>query len=78
MNELFKILKYLLLVSTGLVVLFYMGFFGFFILMGINDEASYYGGTVDIGPIDYNSLVIKAENAGYDLSGPYTRLDNAI
>lgn len=77
MSKSLKILKYLLLVTTGLVVLFYVGFFGFFILMGINDAASYYGGTVDVGPIDYNSIVIKAESTGYDLSGPYTRLDNA-
>ena len=29
------------------------------------------------GPIDYNSVVTKAERAGYELSGPYTRLDKA-
>jgi len=77
MTKLLKILKYLLLVSAGSIVLFYGGLFVLFMLIGINDQASYYGETVDIGPIDYNSIVTKAEKAGYDLSGPYTRLDEA-
>lgn len=77
MNKPYRNLGYLLLISASLVVLFYAGFFGFFILMSYNDEASYYGDTIDVGPIDYNSIVIKAEKAGYDLSGPYTSLDNA-
>lgn len=77
MNKLLKILTYLLLVSAGLIVLFYGGLFVLFMLIGINDQASYYGDMVDIGPIDYNSIITKAEKAGYDLSGPYTRLDKA-
>jgi len=77
MSKSLKILKYLLLVSAGLIVLFYGGLFVLFMLIGINDQASYYGDTVDVGSIDYNSIVTKAEKAGYDLSGPYTRLDKA-
>lgn len=77
MSKILKILKYLLLVSAGLLVLFYGGLFVLFMLIGINDQASYYGDTVDVGPIDYNSVITKAEKAGYDLSGPYTRLDKA-
>lgn len=77
MNKLLKILTYLLLVSAGLIVLFYGGLFVLFMLIGINDQASYYGDMVDIGPIDYNSIITKAEKAGYDLSGPYTKLDKA-
>lgn len=77
MNKLFKILKYLLLISAGLIVLFYGSLFVLFMLIGSSDQASYYGDIVDIGPIDYNSVVTGAEKAGYDLSGPYTRLDEA-
>lgn len=77
MKKLLQILKYLLLISAGLLVLFYGGLFVLFMLIGINDQASYYGDTVDVGPIDYNSVITKAEKAGYDLSGPYTRLDKA-
>lgn len=77
MNELREVLKYLLLAIAGLAVLFFVGFLGFLTLMTINDQASYCGDTVDVGPIDYNSIVTKAEKAGYDLSGPYTRLDKA-
>lgn len=77
MNELREILKYLLLAIAGLAVLLFVGFFGFLMLMTINDQASYCGDTVDVGPIDYNSVITKAEKAGYDLSGPYTRLDKA-
>ncbi len=77
MSKSLKILTYLLLAIAGLAVLLYVGFFGFLTLMTINDQASYYGDTIDVGPIDYNSVVTKAEKAGYDLSGPYTRLDKA-
>jgi hypothetical protein len=77
MSKSLKILEYLLLVTAGLAVLLFVGFFGFLMLMTINDQASYSGDTVDVGPIDYNSIVTKAEKAGYDLSGPYTKLDEA-
>ncbi|AKJ39062.1 hypothetical protein [Methanosarcina barkeri] len=77
MSKSLKILKYLLLAIAGLAVLLFVGFLGFLTLMTINDQASYYGDTVDIGPIDYSSIVTKAEKTGYDLSGPYTRLDEA-
>ncbi len=77
MSKFLKILEYLLLVTAGLAVIFFVGFCGFLMLMSINDQASYYGDTVDVGPIDYNSVIMKAEKAGYDLSGPYTRLDKA-
>jgi hypothetical protein len=81
MNKFLKILKYLLLIFTGLIVLFCGSLFVLFMLITMSiansDQASYYGDMVDIGPIDYNSIVTKAEKAGYDLSGPYTRLDKA-
>lgn len=77
MSKSLEILKYLLLAIAGLAVLLFVGFFGFLMLMTISDQASYSGDTVDVGPIDYNSIVTKAEKAGYDLSGPYTRLDEA-
>lgn len=85
MNKTLKILAYLLLIfliyllliSTGLIVLFGEGLFLLFMSIDNNDQASYHGDIVDIGPIDYNSVVVKAERAGYGLSGPYTRLDKA-
>jgi hypothetical protein len=77
MNKLLKILKYLLLISIGLTVLFCGSLFVLFMLIASSDQASYYGDMVDVGPIDYNSVVTKAEKAGYYLSGSYTRLDEA-
>ncbi|MDW5550228.1 hypothetical protein [Methanosarcina sp.] len=77
MSKSLKILEYLLLITAGLAALFFVGFYGFLMLMTINDQASYSGDTVDVGPIDYNSVITTAEKAGYDLSGPYTRLDKA-
>jgi hypothetical protein len=73
MNNPFKVLKYLLLFSAGLIVLFY----GVLILsFFVSDRASYHGNEVNVGLIDYNSVVSKAEKAGYDVSGPYSRLEN--
>ncbi len=76
-NKPLKILKYLLLISVGLIMLLYGGLLAFFTLIANYDQASYYGNEVDIGPFDYNSVVTNAEKAGYDVSGPYTRLDKA-
>jgi hypothetical protein len=39
-------------------------------LMANSDQASYNGNMVDVGLIDYDSVVTKAEKAGYDVSGP--------
>ena len=61
MSKSLKILKYLLLAIAGLAVLLFVGFLGFLTLMTINDQASYCGDTVDVGPIDYNSVITKAE-----------------
>jgi len=63
MSKSLKILKYLLLVSAGLIVLFYGGLFVLFMLIGINDQASYYGDTVDVGSIDYNSHCHKSRES---------------
>jgi hypothetical protein len=72
MDKRLKVLIYLLLLPICLVVLFYGGLFVLFIT---SDQASYHGGEVYVGPIDYNSLITKAEKAKYDVSGSYTRLD---
>lgn len=74
MDKRLKILICLLLIPVGLVLLFYGGFAALLIL---NDGAFYHGDEVNVGPIDYNSVIAKAEKAGYDVSGPYTRLDKA-
>lgn len=73
-NKPFKVLIYLLLISAGLIVLFYGGLF---LLFFGSDQASYHGNEVNVGPIDYDSVISKAGKAGYDISGPYTRLDKA-
>jgi hypothetical protein len=79
-NKPLKILTYLVLISVGisvgLAVLFCGGVLTFYILMSSSDQASYYANEVDVGPIDYNSVLTKAEKAGYEVSGPYT-LDKA-
>lgn len=74
MDKRLKILICLLLIPVGLVLLFYGGFAALLIL---NDGAFYHGDEVNVGPIDYNSVIAKAEKVGYDVSGPYTRLDKA-
>ncbi len=56
--------------------LIYVLLFVLFMLIGTSYQASYYR-MVNAGPIDYNSGITKAEEAGYYLSGPYTRLDEA-
>lgn len=74
MDKRLKILICLLLIPVGLVLLFYGGFAALLIL---NDGASYHGNEINVGPVDYNSVIAKAEKAGYEVSGPYTRLDKA-
>ncbi len=39
--------------------------------MGLNDSSWYYSEEVDIGPLDYNSALTKAEKAGYEVGGSW-------
>jgi hypothetical protein len=64
MDKRLKILLYLLLIPVGLVVLFYGGFAAVLIS---SDQASYAGNELYIGPIDYDSVLVKAKGAGYDI-----------
>jgi len=66
MDQNFKILLYILLIPVSLIVLLYGGFAAVLIL---SDQASYYGNDVYIGPIDYDSVLAKAEDSGYDIGG---------
>lgn len=70
MDKTLRFLLYLLLVPMGVIILFYGGFAA---LLTGSDQASYYGNELYIGPIDYDSVISKAENSGYDLDGS-TRL----
>ena len=72
MKKTLKILLYILLIPVGLIVLFYGGFAALLIL---SDQASYYGNEVYVGPVDYDSLITNAEEAGYTVSGSWTRLN---
>lgn len=64
MNKTLKILLYIILIPVGLIVLLYGGFGLSLIAL---DQASYYGNELYIGPIDYDSVLAKTENSGYDI-----------
>lgn len=63
-----KAILILLLLLPLLLVLY---FFGPFLLMGFIDSSWYYSEEVDIGSLDYNSALTKAENAGYEVGGSW-------
>jgi len=73
MDKTLKILLYIVLIPVGLIILFYGGFAA--LLIG-TDQASYYGNEIYVGPIDFDSVLARAENSGYDISGD-ARLDEA-
>lgn len=66
MDKTLKILLYVILIPVGLIVLFYGGFAA--LLIG-TDQASYDGNEIYVGPIDFDSVLAKAENSGYDIGG---------
>jgi len=66
MDKTLKILLYIVLILVGLIVLFYGGFA--VLLIGM-DQASYDGNEIYVGPIDFESVLVKAEESGYDISG---------
>jgi hypothetical protein len=76
-NRPLKFLKYLLLISVGSILLLYIGLIMPSMFISNYDQAFYSGNEVNVGSIDYNSVVTKAEKVGYTLSGSYTRLDKA-
>ncbi|RPJ78036.1 MAG: hypothetical protein EHM20_04895, partial [Alphaproteobacteria bacterium] len=75
MNKTLKILLYILLIPVGLIILFYGGFAAVLIA---SDQASYAGNELYIGPIDYDSVLAKAEGAGYDTGGTIFNESNLI
>ena len=66
MNKTLKIILYILLIPVGLIVLLYGGFGLSLIAL---DQASYHGNDLYIGPIDYDSVLAKVEDSGYDIGG---------
>ncbi|WP_440944834.1 hypothetical protein ACSAZL_11740 [Methanosarcina sp. T3] len=67
MNKQNAILILLLL----LPLLFVLYLFGPFVLMSFIDSSWYYSEEVDIGPLDYSSVLTKAEKAGYEVEGSW-------
>ncbi|HII80077.1 MAG TPA: hypothetical protein HA261_06735 [Methanosarcina sp.] len=67
MNKQKAILILLLLVP----LLFVLFFFGPFLLFSFFDSSWYYSEKVDIGSLDYSSVLTKAEKASYEVEGSW-------
>lgn len=67
MNKQKTILILLLLIP----LLFVLYLFGPFLFFGFVDSSWYYSGDVDIGSLDYSSVLTKAEKAGYEVEGSW-------
>ncbi|HIH95731.1 TPA: hypothetical protein HA338_17570, partial [Methanosarcina acetivorans] len=63
--------KAILILLLLLPLLFVLYLFGPFILMPFIDSSWYYSEDVDIGSLDYSSVLTKAENAGYEVEGSW-------
>ncbi|AKB31965.1 hypothetical protein MSSIH_1275 [Methanosarcina siciliae HI350] len=63
--------KAILILLLFLPLLFVLYLFGPFILMSFIDSSWYYSEDVDIGSLDYSSVLTKAENAGYEVEGSW-------
>jgi hypothetical protein len=66
-----KELKVLLLLLFSLLLIFLLFTFGPFILMSFIDSSWYYSEAVNVGPVDYNAELAKAEEAGYTIRGSW-------
>jgi len=53
------------------LILFILFLYGPFLLMDLLDSSWYYSEEVDIGSFDYNSVLTKAEKAGYEIEGSW-------
>lgn len=53
------------------LILFMLFLYGPFLLMELLDSSWYYSEEVDIGSFDYNSVLTKAEKAGYEVEGSW-------
>lgn len=67
MNKQKAILTLLLLIP----LLFVLYLFGPFLVMDLIDSSWYYSEEVDIGSLDYSSVLMKAEKAGYEVEGSW-------
>lgn len=61
----------ILILLLLLPILFVLYLFGPFILMSLIDSSWYYSEEVDIGPLDYGSVLTKAEKSGYEVEGSW-------
>jgi hypothetical protein len=53
------------------LLFFILYLYGPFLLIGLIDSSWYYSEEVDIGSFDYNSILTKAEKAGYEVEGSW-------
>ncbi|HEY3362523.1 MAG TPA: hypothetical protein VGK06_12090 [Methanosarcina sp.] len=63
--------KAILILLLLLPLLFVLYLFGPFLIYALFDSSWYYSEEVDIGPLDYNSVLTKAEKAGYEVEGSW-------
>ncbi|AKB76799.1 hypothetical protein MSHOH_0316 [Methanosarcina horonobensis HB-1 = JCM 15518] len=64
-----KELKILLILLFILPLIFLSITIGPFILLSFIDSSWYYSEAVNVGPVDYNAELAKAEEAGYTVKG---------
>ena len=63
--------KAILILLLLLPLLFVLYFFGPFLIFAFFDSSWYYSEEVDIGSLDYSSVLTKAEKAGYEVVGSW-------
>jgi hypothetical protein len=63
--------KTILILLFFLPLLFVLYLFGPFLLIPFIDSSWYYSEEVDIGSLDYSSVLTKAEKAGYEVEGSW-------
>lgn len=66
-----KKLKILLILLFILPLIFLSIIIGPFILMSFTDSSWYYSDAVNVGPVDYNAELTRAEDAGYTVRGSW-------
>ncbi|WP_292376222.1 hypothetical protein [Methanosarcina sp. UBA411] len=63
--------KAILILILLIPLLFVLYFFGPFLIYALFDSSWYYSEEVDIGPLDYSSVLTKAEKADYEIEGSW-------
>ncbi len=63
--------KAILILLLVIPLFFVLCFFSPFLIYELFDSSWYYSEDVDIGPLDYSSVLTKAEKAGYEVEGSW-------